>query len=177
MYNIYDYCKTNKKLFNLKEWEIKVTTEIYTAIIAAVSAILGVIVANISTYYLHRLSIKKDESEMRLEEYIRYINCIQQYMNFPTNKSYQNKYKMESNRLMLIGEKRVVELSMEYTKELYFYTKTMEGKYFEKEDINKEVHLKYQKELVNAMRKDLYPKCEEIDEFFSYAVMEEEKNE
>lgn len=124
---------------------------LFTAIIAASSALMGALIPSLFSYFT-RLKEFENEQKVRLEEVLReeyciYIETLQAMINEGNRDNFLALQK-STNRLLLFSGKELSKIINEY------YSELIEGT-IQNSPLSLDKQISYQTKIFNAMRKEI----------------------
>lgn len=126
-------------------------TEIQTAIIAGLSALVGAIIPTVFSYFEKKLDYQKEEKkkwkEIRREEYAKYVEALQNMVNEGEIDNFL-PLQASTNRLILFADTELSSLVKKFFNTIVI--RTNQSKPLSKDEIEK-----YETDIINTMRKEL----------------------
>lgn len=124
---------------------------LYTAIIAAGSALMGALIPSLFSYFTRQKEFENEQKvrleEVRREEYCLYIETLQAMIN-ENNRDNFLALQKSTNRLLLFSGKELSKIINEYYSELVERTN-------ENTQLTLEEQIEYQTKIFNTMRNEI----------------------
>lgn len=124
---------------------------LYTAIIAAGSALMGALIPSLFSYFTRQKEFENEQKvrleEVRREEYCLYIETLQAMIN-ENNRDNFLALQKSTNRLLLFSGEELSKIINEYYSELVERTN-------ENTQLTLEEQIEYQTKIFNTMRNEI----------------------
>lgn len=133
---------------------------VWTAIIAASSAIIGSAVPSIITYLSQKANFKNQIAQknydIKAKEYNEFLQTMQDFMNNTNSSQHFYSYQNAVNKVLLIADNDTAIYINQY------FQAQIKGAN-ERDPLDAEKHIDFQTKIVNSIRKDMGISNENLD--------------